>query len=109
MRSPDLPDSCVDGARALGSTEIEALKHCLDVSWEVTGTERIERRLEVQDFQAALDLVQAIGAVAEEQNHHPDLAITAYRRVTVSLSTHDAGGLTENDFVLARRIDALAG
>ncbi len=76
--------------------------------WAIVGNESIERRLEVQDFKAALALVNAIGAAADEENHHPDLSISNYRFVTVLLTTHDAGGLTANDFVMARRCDALA-
>lgn len=68
----------------------------------------MRRSLEVQDFKAALALLNAVGAAAEEENHHPDLLISNYRHVTVTLSTHDAGGLTANDFVMARRCDALA-
>lgn len=104
-----IPDRCVDGASALSDTDVESLRGELHVDWRVDGTASIERRLEVQDFQAALALVNAIGAAAEEENHHPDLSIVDYRRVVVRLTTHDAGGLTANDFVLARRVDRVAG
>ncbi len=76
--------------------------------WAIDGTASMQRRLEVQDFKAALALVNRIGAAAEEENHHPDLLISDYRFVSVILTTHDAGGLTANDFVMARRCDALA-
>ena len=52
-------------------------------------------------------LVNLVGAAAERENHHPDLAISGWNKVTFRLSTHDAGGLTGNDFVLAREIDVL--
>lgn len=68
----------------------------------------MSRSLKVQDFKAALKLVNAIGEAAEAHNHHPDLSITDYCHVTVTLSTHDAGGITANDFALARQADALA-
>lgn len=76
--------------------------------WAIDGVDSMQRRLEVQDFEAALALVNRIGAAAEDENHHPDLLISNYRFVTVTLTTHDAGGLTANDFVMARRCDALA-
>ena len=62
------------------------------------------------DFAAALAALNALAEIAEEENHHPDLTISDYRCLTVSLTTHDAGGLTANDFVVARRADGvLAG
>jgi 4a-hydroxytetrahydrobiopterin dehydratase len=57
-------------------------------------------------FADALAYVNAVGALAEEMNHHPDISIR-WNRVTLRLSTHDAGGLTEADLSLARQIDAL--
>jgi 4a-hydroxytetrahydrobiopterin dehydratase len=57
-------------------------------------------------FADALAYVNAVGALAEEMDHHPDIDIR-WNRVTLRLSTHSAGGLTEADLELARRIDAL--
>ena len=56
---------------------------------------------------SSVDLVNRLAPVAEEMNHHPDLEIS-WNKVTVTLSTHSEGGLTENDFELAGRIDGLA-
>ncbi len=58
-------------------------------------------------FADALAYVNAVGALAEEMNHHPDIDIR-WNRVTLRLSTHDAGGLTQADLELGRRIDALS-
>lgn len=101
-----IPDKCVDGAEALSEADIKALMGELDGAWEREGTAKISRDVQVKDFQAGLDLVNRIGAAAEEENHHPDLLLHGYQNVRVSLSTHDAGGLTGNDFVMARRADA---
>ncbi len=68
---------------------------------------RIARRWRVKDFAAGLDFFRRIGDVADAEDHHPDLHLANYRDVTVELWTHAAGGLTENDFVLAAKIDAL--
>jgi 4a-hydroxytetrahydrobiopterin dehydratase len=57
-------------------------------------------------FADALDYVNAVGALAEEMDHHPDIDIR-WNRVTLRLSTHSAGGITEADLELGRRIDAL--
>ena len=59
-------------------------------------------------FPAALDFVVAVGNLAEEADHHPDIDIR-WRTVRLALVTHDAGGITELDFALARAIDALGG
>ena len=59
------------------------------------------------DFRDALLFVNAVGYLAERANHHPDIAI-AWNTVTLTLSTHSAGGLTANDFALARQINALS-
>jgi 4a-hydroxytetrahydrobiopterin dehydratase len=59
------------------------------------------------DFRDALLYVGAVAYLAERANHHPDVAIS-WNRVTLTLSTHSAGGLTANDFALARQISALS-
>ncbi len=67
----------------------------------------LRRQFELGDFRGAVDFVNRLTPAAEEMNHHPDLEIS-WNKVTVSLSTHSEGGLTENDFDLARKIDSLA-
>jgi 4a-hydroxytetrahydrobiopterin dehydratase len=67
----------------------------------------ITREFKFEDFQGSVDFVNRITPPAEEMNHHPDVAI-AWNKVTLTLSTHSEGGLTQNDFELATRIDALA-
>lgn len=89
----------------LNDEEIEARLEGLD-RWERRG-DAIVREVDCGDFMGSVELVNRIAPVAEEMNHHPDLGIS-WSKVTVSLSTHSQGGLTENDFELARRIDALA-
>ncbi len=74
--------------------------------WSRSG-EAITRELQCGDFAGSVELVKRLTPVAEEMNHHPDLAIS-WSKVTVTISTHSEGGLTAADFELARRIDALA-
>ena len=64
----------------------------------------LETRLETTNFATGLRLVASIGAAAEAADHHPDMLVQ-YRQVTLTLTSHDAGGLTERDFRLAKRID----
>jgi len=66
----------------------------------------IARTVTRADFRAAMLFVGAVAYLAEEAGHHPDITIQ-WNKVTLTLSTHSAGGLTTNDFVLARRIDEL--
>lgn len=68
---------------------------------------RICRSWRVRDFMTGLDFFRQIADVAEAEDHHPDLHLANYCDVTVELWTHSAGGLTENDFILAAKIDAL--
>lgn len=67
---------------------------------------RLSREYRLPDFARALALVNAIGALAEAEDHHPDIAL-GWGRVGVALWTHSVGGLSENDFVLAAKIEAL--
>jgi 4a-hydroxytetrahydrobiopterin dehydratase len=66
----------------------------------------LSKRFKVKDFMAAVDFVNKIAPIAEAEGHHPDLEV-GYGYVTVHLFTHTAGGLTENDFILAAKIDRL--
>jgi 4a-hydroxytetrahydrobiopterin dehydratase len=61
----------------------------------------------MKNFVSAVRLIHEISVVAESQNHHPDLHLTNYRNLSVVLSTHSKGGLTNSDFTLAEKIDAL--
>jgi 4a-hydroxytetrahydrobiopterin dehydratase len=74
--------------------------------WEREG-DALRREFEFANFVGSVDFVNRITPVAEEMNHHPDLSIS-WNKVTVSLSTHSEGGITENDFELATKIDSLA-
>ena len=68
----------------------------------------IYRTLEFADFKQAFAFMTRVALQAESMNHHPDWS-NAYKTVDISLSTHDAGGLTDSDFKLARYIDKVAG
>jgi len=69
---------------------------------------RIRRGFKLKDFRAALAFVNRVGMLAEEEGHHPDFHVTGWNQVELVLSTHAIDGLSLNDFVLARKIDALA-
>ncbi|MDQ3609885.1 MAG: 4a-hydroxytetrahydrobiopterin dehydratase [Actinomycetota bacterium] len=85
----------------------EELTTCLEGGeWRIEG-DAIVRDLELEGFTAAIAMVNAIAALAEEANHHPDLLVHGYKHLRVTLSTHSEGGVTENDLQMAERIDAL--
>jgi 4a-hydroxytetrahydrobiopterin dehydratase len=73
--------------------------------WEQAGNE-ITRTVKLGDFRDAVIYVGAVAHLAQVANHHPDIAIS-WNKVTLTLSTHSAGGLTEADFALAGQINAL--
>ncbi len=76
-------------------------------AWDLApDAKRIERSFRFKDFAAALDFVNAVGAVAEAEGHHPDIRF-GWGYVDISLQTHKIDGLHENDFILAAKIDAL--
>jgi len=73
--------------------------------WKKTG-DAITRTFQFKDFPAAIQFVNALAAIAEKEWHHPDIDIR-WNKVILTLSTHDAGGLTEKDFSLAKQFDAI--
>jgi 4a-hydroxytetrahydrobiopterin dehydratase len=73
--------------------------------WSLAGRE-IRREFKLRDFRQAMELVNSVAAIANEQDHHPDIHIS-YNRVSLVLSTHTIGGLSLNDFILAARINLL--
>ena len=74
--------------------------------WKKNGTV-ISRTFQFKDFPAAVKFVDAAAEIAEAAWHHPDIDIR-WNKVTLALTTHDAGGLTEKDFALAKKFDALS-
>ena len=89
----------------LGEEEIEARLGELE-GWRREG-EAIVKEFELDDFTGSVDFINRLTPVAEELNHHPDLQVS-WNKVTVSITTHSEGGLTENDFELAKSVDPLA-
>jgi len=67
----------------------------------------IERKWVFKNFVKAIDFINRIGELAETEQHHPDLHLTGYRNVKVVLTTHAIGGLSDNDFIVAAKIDAM--
>ena len=111
MRIEELRDqhcAALKGAEhKLSGTRVETLLEALP-GWE-TGPDRtdIRKQFRFDDFLHALSFVNALGWIAERENHHPDLEL-GWGRCTVHFSTHDVGGLSMNDFICAAKAQALA-
>lgn len=98
---------CEGGIPALSLAEAQKLVRSVP-AWRLTNDGKaIRREWRVKDFLTAIDFFARIAHIAEDENHHPDLHLTGYRNVAVEISTHAVGGLTENDFILAAKIDQL--
>ena len=82
-------------------------EHLRGREWQREG-DAITRELTFADFTSAVAFVNRVAEAAEAANHHPDVAIHGYNKVTLTLSTHSAGGITEADLNLAQALDRLA-
>ncbi len=94
---------CRGGVPPLPPEQVEALVAQVP-GWKVVRNHHLEKQYQLKDFAAGLALVNHIGAIAEQQGHHPDLLL-AWGRVEVKIWTHKIDGLTESDFVLAAKCD----
>jgi 4a-hydroxytetrahydrobiopterin dehydratase len=74
--------------------------------WSVVNEHHLTRACKFPDFKQALDFVNKVGALAEEQGHHPDIFL-AWGKAEITLWTHKIDGLTESDFIMAAKIDRL--
>jgi len=96
---------CRGGIPPLKGAELDALRKQVP-GWEAVNEHHLKKGFAFPDFQRALDFVNRVGAVAEEQGHHPDVFL-AWGKVEVTIWTHKIDGLTESDFILAAKIDRL--
>lgn len=76
--------------------------------WQLSGDSKsIVSEYVMKDFMSAVRFIDKIAEIAESEDHHPDIHLTGYRRLKIELSTHAINGLSENDFILAAKIDQL--
>jgi 4a-hydroxytetrahydrobiopterin dehydratase len=90
---------------ALSQTEIQGKLRTVP-GWELAKNKAIHKKFTFTNFKDALAFVNKVGELAEQSNHHPDIIIN-YNKVTLSVTTHDAGGLTVKDFDLAGHIEKI--
>ena len=96
---------CKGGVPSLKGAALEALGAQVP-GWKIVNEHHLEKTYTFPDFAQALAYVNKVGAMAEEQGHHPDLLL-AWGKVVVTTWTHKIDGLTESDFVLAAKCDRL--
>lgn len=96
---------CRGGVPPLSGEALEPFERGLPF-WKVIEEHHIEKSFLFRDFVTALDFVVRIGQVAEQEGHHPDLCLS-WGKVDVKIYTHKIRGLSENDFILAAKIDEL--
>jgi 4a-hydroxytetrahydrobiopterin dehydratase len=96
---------CEGGIPALSPDEVDALVKQTP-GWHADPSRKcIRREWRAKNFMAAIEFFQKVAVLAEQEGHHPDLHLTGYRNVAIELFTHAIGGLSENDFILAAKID----
>lgn len=98
--------ACAPGTPPLDASRAGELQAQLDPAWRRDGNRRLLRTFEFRNFRDAFGLTARIALLAEAEGHHPDLEL-GWGRVAVTLTTHAAKGLTDNDFILAAKIDRL--
>lgn len=96
---------CEGGTPPLEGEKIQEYLKQIE-GWEVRENKRIEKTFKFKTFREAIDFVNQVANLAEEEQHHPDIHIR-YNRVTFELTTHAIKGLSENDFIMASKIDLL--
>lgn len=88
-------------------TRQEAKRYLKQVNGWFIVRKEIEKEFKFKDFKEALGFINKVGDIAEEEDHHPDIYLHSYKRVKITLSTHAIKGLSENDFILAAKIDKI--
>jgi 4a-hydroxytetrahydrobiopterin dehydratase len=94
---------CRGNVSALKGDELHHFSHQLP-NWKVIDEHHITRTFKFPDFQKALDFVNRVGLLAEQQGHHPDILL-AWGKAEITLWTHSVNGLSESDFIMAAKID----
>ncbi|HLP71750.1 MAG TPA: 4a-hydroxytetrahydrobiopterin dehydratase [Bacteroidales bacterium] len=95
---------CEGNVPALKKEEIDEFRKEISGEWEVLDNVKLRREFDFVNYRATIDFVNQVATIAEEEGHHPDLCVS-YGKVIVELSTHAIKGLSENDFILAAKIE----
>ena len=96
---------CEGEVDALKGDQLQTYLEKID-DWQVIDEHHIVKLIKFPDFKTALEFVNKVGEIAEQEGHHPDLSLS-WGKVEITLFTHAIDGLSENDFILARKIDLI--
>jgi 4a-hydroxytetrahydrobiopterin dehydratase len=94
------------GTPALTGIALGQFTRRLKGNWKVKGKKTLEKTFKFPDFLKALQFTNQVGKIAQKENHHPDIYLS-YGEVRLQWSTHSVGGLSENDFILAAKVNQL--
>ena len=97
---------CQGGVEPLKGENLKEYAQQLGAGWSVVEEHHLEKQFKFKNFREALDFTNKVGELAESEGHHPDIYL-AWGKVKVILLTHKIGGLHENDFIMAAKIDSL--
>jgi 4a-hydroxytetrahydrobiopterin dehydratase len=97
---------CEGGVPALSETEIRDLMQQISGDWKIVANKKLFREFSFVNYRHTIDFVNKVAEIAEGEGHHPDLHVH-YGKVEVELYTHAIEGLSENDFILAAKIDKI--
>ena len=101
--------ACEGGVAKYSREEARQQIDKLGSDWELSDDAKlISRKWKLKNFVEAMDFANKVAQLAEQEQHHPDLHITGYRQLRIDLTTHAIDGLSENDFILAAKIDSAA-
>ena len=95
---------CEGGMPSLKPEEFQPMLQEIS-GWTVVDNKQLEKEYKFKNFKQAIEFINKIAPVAESEGHHPDILLHGWNKVKIMLSTHAIGGLSENDFILAAKID----
>ena len=110
MLKDELPQKCIPCEGVVPPMPKEKIERLLAEyrGWQLVEDKKLFKEFKFKDFKEAMRFVNLVANTAEEQGHHPGISII-YNKVKITLTTHAAGGLTENDFIMAKLIDEVGG
>lgn len=95
---------CEGGTLPLAPDEVASYMKLLKTTWHVDGNKKISKEFKFKDFKEAMEFVNKVAEIANREDHHPDIHIY-YNKVAIELTTHAIGGLSGNDFIVARKVE----
>lgn len=95
---------CKGGMPPLKGEDLQTYQSQIHTNWNLVNEHHLEREFSFKNFSQALEFVNRVGELAEQESHHPDISL-GWGYVKISLHTHKIDGLTESDFILAAKID----